>query len=161
MATKSPNEFTARMFEAINGMLLEMLAAVARKDYDDRRRRQAQGQAKAKAKVAIRGVQRTRGAIRDRRHARCRPDVGRDPERHRLQPRYDREDCQARPPRRLIRRIHFWRLNQCFSSGTERSKYGAVQRVPRLRRHRRRRSYRLRIARHGVRSRRAVASFGT
>jgi hypothetical protein len=29
--------------------LLDMLAAVARKDYDDRRRRQAQGQAKAKA----------------------------------------------------------------------------------------------------------------
>jgi DNA invertase Pin-like site-specific DNA recombinase len=28
-------------------MLLDMLAAVARKDYDDRRRRQAQGQAKA------------------------------------------------------------------------------------------------------------------
>src|SRR4051812_11211168 len=39
----------ARMFEAINAMMLDMLAAVARKDYDDRRRRQAQGQAKAKA----------------------------------------------------------------------------------------------------------------
>jgi CIC family chloride channel protein len=38
-----------RMFEAINGMLLDMLAAVARKDYVDRRHRQAQGQAKAKA----------------------------------------------------------------------------------------------------------------
>ena len=37
------------MFEAINGMLLDMLAAVARKDYDDRRRRQAQGIAKMKA----------------------------------------------------------------------------------------------------------------
>jgi hypothetical protein len=34
--------FTGRMFEAINGMLLDMLAAVARKDYVDRRRRQAQ-----------------------------------------------------------------------------------------------------------------------
>ena len=43
------DEFTARMFEAINAMLLDMLAAVARKDYDDRRRRQAQGQAQAKA----------------------------------------------------------------------------------------------------------------
>jgi DNA invertase Pin-like site-specific DNA recombinase len=30
-------------------MLLDMLAAVARKDYEDRRRRQMQGQAKAKA----------------------------------------------------------------------------------------------------------------
>jgi DNA invertase Pin-like site-specific DNA recombinase len=37
------------MFEAINGMLLDMLAAVAPKDYEDRRRRQMQGQAKAKA----------------------------------------------------------------------------------------------------------------
>jgi hypothetical protein len=36
MATKSADEFTGRMFEAINGMLLDMLAAVARKDYDDR-----------------------------------------------------------------------------------------------------------------------------
>jgi DNA invertase Pin-like site-specific DNA recombinase len=49
MATNSADEFTSRMFEAINGMLLDMLAAVARKDYDDRRRRQAQGQATAKA----------------------------------------------------------------------------------------------------------------
>src|ERR1700678_2825538 len=37
------DEFTGRMFAAINAMLLDMLAAVARKDYDDRRRRQAQG----------------------------------------------------------------------------------------------------------------------
>src|SRR5213079_3733666 len=32
MATKAGDDFTARMFEAINGMLLDMLAAVARKD---------------------------------------------------------------------------------------------------------------------------------
>jgi DNA invertase Pin-like site-specific DNA recombinase len=37
------------VFQAISGMLLDVLAAVARKDYDDRRRRQAQGQARAKA----------------------------------------------------------------------------------------------------------------
>jgi DNA invertase Pin-like site-specific DNA recombinase len=43
------------MFEAINSMLLDMLAAVARKDYDDRRRRQAQGQAKAKAEGRYEG----------------------------------------------------------------------------------------------------------
>ena len=55
MATKSPDEFTGRMFEAINAMLLDMLAAVARKDYDDRRRRQAQGQAKAKAAGRYKG----------------------------------------------------------------------------------------------------------
>lgn len=55
MAAKAGDEFTGRMFEAINGMLLDMLAAVARKDYDDRRRRQAQGQAKAKAEGRYRG----------------------------------------------------------------------------------------------------------
>lgn len=55
MATNASDEFTGRMFEAINGMLLDMLAAVARKDYDDRRRRQAQGQAKAKAEGRYKG----------------------------------------------------------------------------------------------------------
>jgi DNA invertase Pin-like site-specific DNA recombinase len=49
------DEFTARMFAALNAMMLDMLAAVARKDYDDRRRRQAQGVAKAKAAGAYRG----------------------------------------------------------------------------------------------------------
>lgn len=49
MATGKVDEFTARMFGAINGMMLDMLAAVARKDYEDRLRRQMQGQAKAKA----------------------------------------------------------------------------------------------------------------
>jgi DNA invertase Pin-like site-specific DNA recombinase len=49
------DEFTSRMFGAINGMMLDMLAAVARKDYDDRRRRQAQGIAKAKANGKYRG----------------------------------------------------------------------------------------------------------
>ncbi|MFN8831426.1 MAG: recombinase family protein [Labrys sp. (in: a-proteobacteria)] len=49
------DEFTSRMFEAINAMLLDMLAAVARKDYEDRRRRQAQGIEKAKADGKFRG----------------------------------------------------------------------------------------------------------
>jgi DNA invertase Pin-like site-specific DNA recombinase len=57
MAAKAADDFTARMFEAINNMLLDMLAAVARKDYDDRRRRQAQGQAKAKAEGRYKGRQ--------------------------------------------------------------------------------------------------------
>jgi hypothetical protein len=58
------DEFTMRMFEAINGMLLDMLAAVVRKDYVDRRRRQAQGQAKARRpKVATRGARRIRSAM--------------------------------------------------------------------------------------------------
>ena len=43
------------MFEDINAMMLDMLAAVARKDYDDRRKRQAQGVDKAKAAGAYRG----------------------------------------------------------------------------------------------------------
>lgn len=40
---QSGDEFTARMMDAINGMLLDMLAAIARKDYIDRRKRQRQG----------------------------------------------------------------------------------------------------------------------
>jgi DNA invertase Pin-like site-specific DNA recombinase len=49
------DEFTARMFAALNAMMLDMLAAVARKDYEDRRRRQAQGQARAKLEGKYRG----------------------------------------------------------------------------------------------------------
>ena len=49
------DEFTRRMFSAINTMMLDMLAAVARKDYEDRRRRQAQGIQKAKDDGAYRG----------------------------------------------------------------------------------------------------------
>ncbi len=49
MATGKIDDFTARMFAAINDMMLDMLAAVVRKDYEDRRRRQMEGQAKAKA----------------------------------------------------------------------------------------------------------------
>lgn len=49
------DEFTGRMFQALNSMLLDVLAAVARKDYDDRRRRQAQGIEKAKAEGAFKG----------------------------------------------------------------------------------------------------------
>jgi DNA invertase Pin-like site-specific DNA recombinase len=47
--------FTSRMLSAINDMLLDMLAAVARKDYEDRRRRQSQGINKAKEKGAYKG----------------------------------------------------------------------------------------------------------
>jgi DNA invertase Pin-like site-specific DNA recombinase len=55
MVASKVDEFTSRMFEAINAMMLDMLAAIARKDYDDRRRRQAEGQAKAKAEGRYRG----------------------------------------------------------------------------------------------------------
>lgn len=43
------DEFTGRMLGAINSMLVEMMAAIARKDYEQRRERQAQGIRKAKA----------------------------------------------------------------------------------------------------------------
>ncbi|MGV8865122.1 MAG: recombinase family protein [Pseudomonas sp.] len=43
------DEFTSRMLGAINSMLVEMMAAIARKDYEQRRERQAQGIDKAKA----------------------------------------------------------------------------------------------------------------
>jgi DNA invertase Pin-like site-specific DNA recombinase len=55
MATAKADDFTARMFDAINSMMLDMLAAMARKNYEDRRRRQAQGQAKAKADGLYKG----------------------------------------------------------------------------------------------------------
>lgn len=49
------DDFSGRMLSAINGMMLDMLAAIARKDYEDRRRRQTEGQAKAKAEGKYRG----------------------------------------------------------------------------------------------------------
>ena len=55
MMTKDADGFTGWVLEAINGTLLDMLAAIARKDYEDRRRRQAQGIAKAQAEGRYRG----------------------------------------------------------------------------------------------------------
>lgn len=55
MLAAPADEFTGRMFGAVNAMMLDVLAAVARKDYDDRRRRQAQGIAKAKTDGRYRG----------------------------------------------------------------------------------------------------------
>jgi len=55
MVAANGDEFTQRMADAINGMMLDMLAAIARKDYDDRRRRQAQGIAGAKERGVYRG----------------------------------------------------------------------------------------------------------
>lgn len=52
---KSGDEFTDRMLEALNGMMLDMLAAIARKDYTDRKRRQEQGINKAKAAGKFKG----------------------------------------------------------------------------------------------------------
>ena len=49
------DDFTARMIGAINDMLLDMLAAIARKDYEDRRRRQVQGIQRAQSQGLYRG----------------------------------------------------------------------------------------------------------
>lgn len=48
MRTNQNDEFTSRMLAAINNMMVEMMAAIARKEYQQRRERQAQGIAKAK-----------------------------------------------------------------------------------------------------------------
>lgn len=55
MLAKSSDETTARILDALNGMMLDMLAAIAQKDYTDRRRRQQQGILKARAEGACRG----------------------------------------------------------------------------------------------------------
>ena len=49
------DEATAGLLDAINRMLLDVLAVVARKDYTDRRRRQAQGIVKRKTAGLYRG----------------------------------------------------------------------------------------------------------
>jgi DNA invertase Pin-like site-specific DNA recombinase len=52
---KPGDDFTGRMLDALNDMMLDMLAAIARKDYEDRRRRQTQGIEKAKASGGYKG----------------------------------------------------------------------------------------------------------
>jgi len=49
------DEFTDSMFLALNNMMLDMLAAIARKDYINRRERAAQGIQKAKASGKYQG----------------------------------------------------------------------------------------------------------
>lgn len=49
------DDFMRSMMDAINGMMLDMLAAMAHKDYLDRKRRQAEGVARAKALGKYRG----------------------------------------------------------------------------------------------------------
>ena len=49
------DEFTGRMLSVINDLMLDMLAAIARKDYEDRRRRQKEGILKARSEGRYRG----------------------------------------------------------------------------------------------------------
>ncbi len=51
------DEFTSRMFEAINDMMLDMLAAISRKDYTTRRERCQQGITKAQNQGKYKGRQ--------------------------------------------------------------------------------------------------------
>jgi DNA invertase Pin-like site-specific DNA recombinase len=53
--TEGMDDFTKGMIAAVNSMLLDMLAVVARKDYEQRRERQAQGIAKGKADGKYKG----------------------------------------------------------------------------------------------------------
>lgn len=55
MMATSTDEITSRLMEALNSMMLDMLAAIARKDYTDRRRRQQQGIEKLKAEGGYKG----------------------------------------------------------------------------------------------------------
>ncbi|MCU6275484.1 recombinase family protein [Morganella morganii] len=57
LTSHAGDEFTRAMLKAVNGMMLDMLAAIARKDYEDRRRRQKEGIAKAKVAGKYRGRQ--------------------------------------------------------------------------------------------------------
>lgn len=57
LSTQVTDEFTSSMLKAINNMMMDMLAAIARKDYQDRRRRQAEGIQKAKEEGKYRGRQ--------------------------------------------------------------------------------------------------------
>ncbi len=54
--TSGMSEFDSRLFAAINDMLLDMLAAVARRDYEQRRERQKQGMRKQGKTANIKGV---------------------------------------------------------------------------------------------------------
>ena len=54
-AQGNTDSFTASIIQAVNSMLLDMLAAVARKDYEDRRRRQLQGIEKAQTAGKYKG----------------------------------------------------------------------------------------------------------
>lgn len=54
-STEAADDFTGRMLAAVNEMLLDMLAAVARKDYEDRKRRTEEGREKAKAEGKYKG----------------------------------------------------------------------------------------------------------
>lgn len=64
-ASINTDETTSRIMAAVNDMLLDMLAAIARKDYTDRRRRAAEGVEKAKREAALKGEKAFKGRQED------------------------------------------------------------------------------------------------
>lgn len=75
------DETTARILAAVNGMLLDMLAAIARKDYTDRRCRQAEGINRRRIQRSLGGL---RAQCRHRVHAVQGHDLERDSEGYRV-----------------------------------------------------------------------------
>lgn len=65
LASGSSDEFTRRLTASLNEMLIDVLAAVARKTYEDIRRRQAQGIEKRKAEGGYRGRPEDAKMLRD------------------------------------------------------------------------------------------------
>ncbi|HDM8159541.1 TPA: recombinase family protein [Vibrio harveyi] len=57
------DELTSIILKKINELLFDVLAAIASKDYEDRRRRQAEGIEKAKRDGKYKGKQQTQGTI--------------------------------------------------------------------------------------------------
>ncbi len=57
LSSNVTDDFTGSMLKAVNSMMLDMLAAIARKDYEDRKRRQAEGIHKAKEEGKFKGRQ--------------------------------------------------------------------------------------------------------
>lgn len=55
MKSENSDEFTSRMLDSVNNMMLDMLAAIARKDYEQRRERQKQGIEQAKLQGKYKG----------------------------------------------------------------------------------------------------------
>ncbi len=55
LSKENDQGITARIYEAMNSMLLDVLAAIARKDYEDRRRRTQSGIEKAKGQGLFKG----------------------------------------------------------------------------------------------------------
>jgi len=55
MTVSASDDFTGRMLDAVNSMLMDMLAAVAHKDWEDRRRRQREGIEQAKQEGRYKG----------------------------------------------------------------------------------------------------------